>query len=153
MEIFSTKIFVTTFHYSYLLQSNIVSVFLPIWAFSQSFLIFWRVWRVLLNLLSMRIRYLKLATRFYAYESYFYGSVLGPHKHFTFFNLHTFFCKIYTFFCKFYTFFCKIYTFFCKFYTFLNDYYFRGLLLSCQHKIIYWVCYIEYIYNYANMEK
>ena len=47
-----------------------------------------------------------------------YGSVLGPHKHFTFFNLHTFFCKIYTFFCKFYTFFCKFYTFFCKIYTF-----------------------------------
>ena len=30
-----------------------------------------------------------------------YGSVLGPHKHFTFF------CKIYSFFLKFYTFFCK----------------------------------------------
>ena len=95
-----------------------------------------------------------------------YGSVLGPHKHFTFFNLHTFFCKIYTFFCKIYTFFCKfytffckfytffckiytffckIYTFFCKFYTFLNDYYFRGLLLSCQHKIIY-LCVTQNIY-------
>ena len=71
MEIFSTKMFVTTFHCSYLLQSNIGSVFLPIWAFSQSFLIFWRVWCVLLNLLSMRIRYLKLTARFYAYESYF----------------------------------------------------------------------------------
>ena len=78
-------------------------------------------------------------------------------KFYTFFcKFCTFFCKIYTFSCKIYTFFCKIYTFFCKFYTFfcnffLNDYYFSGLLLSCQHKIIYGVCYIEY--DYANMKK
>ena len=60
----------------------------------------------------------------------YYGSVLGPHKYFTFFHLHTFFCK-------FYTLICKVYTLICKIYTFLNDYYFSGLLLSCQHKIIY----------------
>ena len=47
-----------------------------------------------------------------------YGSVLGPHKHFTFFNLHTFFCKFYTLICKIYTFFCKFYTLICKIYIF-----------------------------------
>ena len=36
-----------------------------------------------------------------------FGGVLGPHKHFAFFNFHTFFCEFYTLICKIYTFICK----------------------------------------------